>query len=291
MHTHQDRLGAVGLILTGVTSLQFGAALAATVFPLIGPVPTVALRLVTSAGALIVAGRGVHLPDRRAGGLRAPLLLGAVLAGMNSCVYLAIARLPLGEVITIEFLGPLAVALAHSRHRRDVALALAAAAGVVLLTGGVSGGSDPIGVTLAMIAAAGWALYILLNRELGRRNRELGRRGADGGLALASVVAAGLVAPVTLAQVGTAMLRPGVLAIGLAIGLLSSALPYTLDQLALRRIGPGSFGVLMSVHPAVAALAGLLVLGQRLTWPQLVGMALVVAASAAAARRSVSPSG
>jgi inner membrane transporter RhtA len=270
------------LILAGVVSLQFGAALAATIFPLVGPVTVVSLRLTVAAAALIVAGRGLRLPTRGRGGWAAPVGMGVVLAQMNSCVYLAIDRLPLGVVITLEFLGPLGVALAYSRRRRDAALALVAAAGVVLLTGGVRGAQNLVGIGFALAAGAGWALYIVLNRELARQ-------ASGDGLALASVLAAALVAPVALGRAGTAVLQPRVLLIGAAVGVLSSALPYTADRLALRRIGAGTFGVMMSVHPAVAALAGLVVLGQQLRPQQLAGMALVIVASAIAAATPSSP--
>jgi inner membrane transporter RhtA len=282
MTTVRNRLLAVGLILSGVVSLQFGAALAATIFALVGPLVVVSLRLAVAAVALIVAGRGLRLPGRDPKRWVAPVCMGMVLAQMNTCVYLAIDRLPLGVVITLEFLGPLGVALAYSRRRLDAALALAAAAGVVLLTGGVRGAQNLAGIGFALAAGAGWALYIVLNRELARR-------ASDGGLAFASVLAALLVAPVALGHAGTAVLQPRVLLIGAAVGVLSSALPYSADRLALRRIGAGTFGVMMSVHPAVAALAGLLVLHQRLRPLELAGMALVIVASASAAATASSP--
>jgi inner membrane transporter RhtA len=282
MTTRRDRLTAVALLLGGVTSLQFGAALAATVFPLVGPVAVVSLRLLTSALALVLVGRGLRIPGRTVAELATPVAMGVVLAVMNTCVYEAIARLPLGVVITLEFLGPLAIALIHSRRRTDVVLALAALAGVALLTGGLGGADDLAGVVFVLVAAVGWALYITLNREMGRRE-------ADGGLAFASVVAAVLVIPLAIAQAGRGVLQPRVLLIGLAVGVLSSAVPYTLDRLALRRIEPGPFGVLMSVHPAVAALAGLLLLDQTLTPTQLAGMAVVIVVSALSVRATPSP--
>jgi inner membrane transporter RhtA len=276
MATARDRLVAVALILSGVVSLQFGAALAATIFPLVGPIVVVSLRLTVAALALVLAGRGLRLPGRGRAQWAPPVAMGLVLAAMNTSVYEAIDRLPLGVVITLEFLGPLGVALAYSRRRRDAALALAAAAGVVLLTGGVRGAQNLAGIAFALAAGAGWALYIVLNRELGRR-------ASDGGLAFASVLAAALVAPLALGHSGVAVLHPRVLLIGAAVGVLSSAFPYSADRLALRRIGAGTFGVMMSVHPAVAALAGLLVLHQALQPVQLAGMALVIIASALAA--------
>jgi inner membrane transporter RhtA len=281
-----DRITGIGLIIGAVVSSQFGAALAATVFPQVGPLAVVALRLATSAALLVVAGRGVHLPSTGLRDWAAPIAMGVVLAVMNSSIYAAIARLPLGVVITLEFLGPLAVVLLHSRRRTDLGLALAALGGVALLTGGLGaglGGDDDLaGVVFTLVAAVGWACYIVLNREFGRR-------AADGGLALASIVAVTLVVPVaasTAARAHWAGWTPKVLAIGLAVGILSSALPYTTDRIALRRIEPGTFAVLMSLHPAVAALAGLALLGQTLTVEQFAGMALVAAVSALAVRIS-----
>lgn len=280
------RLTGIALIIGGVVSSQFGAGLAATVFPQVGPLAMVALRLTTSAALLVVAGRGVHLPGLGPRDWAAPVAMGVVLAVMNSSIYAAIARLPLGVVITLEFLGPLAVVLLHSRRRADLGLALAALGGVALLTGGLGdglgGGDDLAGVIFTLVAAVGWACYIVLNREFGRR-------AADGGLALASLVAVTLVAPVavtTAARADWAGWTPQVLAIGLAVGILSSALPYTTDRIALRRIEPGTFAVLMSLHPAVAALAGLALLQQTLTVSQFAGMALVAAVSALAVRTS-----
>ena len=281
MSRSHGRPASIVLVLCSITSVQFGAALAATLFPLVGPVAVVALRSVAAVAALVVARNvsrppGSGAPDQRPAGLRVPVTLGVVLAVMNTCVYEAVARLPLGAVITLEFLGPLGVALAYSRRRRDVVLALTAGAGVTLLsapTGADGHGLDPLGVALALAGALGWALYILLTRELGRH-------GGSHGLVVACTVAAALVTPVAVAGSGTALLQPKVLVIGAVVGLLSSALPFSLDRLALRRLPAGAFGVLMSVNPAVATLAGLLVLDQSPAPAQLAGTALVVAASA-----------
>ena len=282
------RLVPLALVGVSITSVQFGAALAATLFPLVGAAGVVALRSAVAAVALGAAARSRPVQVRddevaltgtgRWAALRAPVALGVVLAAMNTCVYQALARLPLGVVITLEFLGPLGVALAHSRRRADVVMALAAGAGVVLLTVPGDGGRgrlDAVGVVLALLGALGWALYILLNRELGRR-----RSGP--GLATSALVAAVLVVPAGWLAAGTALVRPHVLLLGIAVGVLSSALPFSLDRLALRHLSPGPYGVLMSVNPAMATLAGLLVLQQMPGPVQLAGTALVVAASAAA---------
>ena len=295
MAPSRERAAPVALVLTSVTSVQFGAALAATLFPLVGPVAVVALRSIASAVALAAVGRrggagGDGARSRpRPRDLRTPLALGVVLAGMNTCVYEAVERLPLGVVITLEFLGPLAVALAHSRRRGDVLPALAAAGGVALLAGPTSGGDVGLaGVLLALGGAVGWALYILLNRALGRQEGAGGLPGHHA-LTLATAVAAVLVTPFAVLGAGREMLQPRVLLVGIAVGALSSALPYSLDRLALRRLPAGVFGVLMSVNPAVATLAGVLVLHQRPGPPQLAGTALVVVASVAATRTPLQP--
>jgi inner membrane transporter RhtA len=202
---------------------------------------------------------------------------GAVLGAMNLTFYLALAQAPLGIVVTIEFLGPLAVAIAGSRRWLDGLWALLAAAGVVLLTES-RGDIHLSGILFALAAAACWATYILLSAALGRHTSD------GGGLALGMTIAAVLVAPVGLADTGTAVFEPWVLAVGLGVALLSSVIPYSLELEALRRIPPKVFGVLMSLEPAVAAMVGLLVLGEILGPPQWVAVLLVVAASAGATR-------
>ncbi|GAA3385411.1 hypothetical protein GCM10020369_18820 [Cryptosporangium minutisporangium] len=280
-------------MLAAVCSLQFGAALAATLFGALGPLGTVAARLVGAAAALGIAagvaravargkasaaGRGGSASAAggardggRASGLgrwRTPVTFGLLTAAMNTCVYLALDRLPLGAVITIEFLGPLGLSLALSRRWRDAGWAACALAGVVLLGGGL-GDPDAVGILLALVAAACWAGYIVLNRRLGDADG-----GGLSGLALSAVVAAIAVGPIGVAT----GFEPTAFALGCVVGVLSSALPYALDLLALRRLPPRVFGVLMSLGPAVAALAGWLVLGQALTLPQVLAIGLVVLA-------------
>jgi inner membrane transporter RhtA len=261
----------VGLLLGGVVSVQFGAALGATLFPVLGPVGAVTLRLVGAGLVLGLAGRP-RLRGRSWAQWRVPVAFGVLTVVMNTCIYLSIARLPLGAVITIEFLGPLGLALALSRRWLDAVWAVCAGAGVVLLGDGLDH-LNLAGVAFALGGAGCWAVYILLSRRMG---------GAGSGglrdLALAAVVGAVLVAPVGLAQAGAALLDLRAVVLGLLVGVLSSALPYAFDLMALRRVAPRVFGVLMSVSPAVAALAGWLVLGQRLSGPQLAAIGLVVAA-------------
>ena len=260
-------------IFGGVSSLQFGAALAATLFPLVGPIATVTLRL-TVAAIVLTAIKHPRLTGRSMRSLTVPVTFGLVMAVMNLCLYEAIDRLPLGVAITIEFLGPVGVALASSRRWVDAVLALTAGAGVMLLTGGVHD-VNVAGVVFAFVAAGCWAIYILMNRSLGRQQ-------ADGGLAIAAIVAASAMLPLALATVGSGIFRPHVLLLGLAVGVLCSVVPYTTDMLALRRIPVGLFSVMMSIHPATAALAGFIVLDESLSARQLIGIGFVIVAGVSA---------
>ncbi|WP_353827299.1 EamA family transporter [Agromyces sp. SYSU T0242] len=265
--------GGAAAVVGGAASVQLGAAIGATIFPLVGPGGVVALRQAVAAIALLAVSR----PRRRDltwQAIRPAVLLGGVLVVMNVAVYAAIERIGLGPAVTLEFLGPLAVALLGSRRRVDLLAALLAAAGVALLTGTVPG-IDPLGIAFALTAAAAWAGYIVLSQRAGRT-----LPGVQG-TAIASTVAALLTSPLlVIALLG---LEPGAIAlvvgVGVVAGLLSSALPYSIDLMVLRRMPRQRFGVLQSVHPAAAALAGLLVLGQALGSWQLAGLALVTVAN------------
>ncbi|HEX6357628.1 EamA family transporter [Actinophytocola sp.] len=277
-------LGAVpppAQVLAGILSVQVGAALAKQLFGAIGSAGTVAVRLSFAALVLLVVWRPSVRMDRRAWAVVATY--GVVLGVMNLCFYLALAKIPLGIAVTIEFLGPLAVAIAGSRRWLDGLWALLAAGGVVLLTEG-RGDLHLAGILFALGAAVCWASYILLSAALGRHTSD------GGGLALGMTLAALVVAPVGIAESGTALLEPWVLAVGLGVALLSSVIPYSLELEALRSIPPKVFGVLMSLEPAVAALVGLLVLGEFLTPIQWLAVLLVVAASAGATRTASSAS-
>ncbi len=270
----RDGIGSgVALIFGGVGSLQFGAALAATLFPEVGPIAVVMLRLSVAAIVLTVVQRPA-LRGRSARSIAVPVCLGLVMAVMNTSLYESIDRLPLGVAITLEFLGPVAVALASSRRWIDAVLALMAALGVVMLTGGVHD-LDVVGVLFALTAAACWSLYIVLNRSLGSRQ-------PDGGLAIAALVAAFVTLPLALVRVGPGIFRPHILLLGIAVGVLCSVVPYTTDMLALRRLPVGLFSVMMSIHPATAALAGFVVLGESLGVMQAIGIGLVILTSASA---------
>ena len=203
---------------------------------------------------------------------------GLVLGAMNLSFYLALAQLPLGVAVTITFLGPLAVAIGGSRRWLDGLWALLAAGGVVLLAEGGSGDLHLVGILLALAAAACWASYILLSAALGRHTTD------GGGLALGMALATLVVAPVGIAEAGTALFEPWVLVAGFGVALLSSVIPYSLELEALRRMPPRVFGVLMSLEPAVASLVGLLVLGEILGVTQWLAVLMVVLASVGATR-------
>jgi inner membrane transporter RhtA len=280
------------LILTGVVSVQVGAGLAARLFTQIPPAAVTALRLWTAAALMAVAGARPlrqNLADlvRRRSWRDAAVVaaFGLTLAVMNYSIYQAFARIPLGIAVTIEFLGPLAVAVATSRRLIDLLWVALAGAGVALLTGtgnpaGGGHGTDLVGLAFALLAGTAWAAYIILSRATGRRFP-----GASG-LTIAMLVAAVVIVPVGVTAGRGALLRPGILATGLAIGLLSSIIPYTLELEALRRIPARVFGIWMSLEPAVAALVGLVMLGEALAVSEWAAIVCVMVACAGAARGS-----
>jgi inner membrane transporter RhtA len=269
-------------MLGSALSNQVGAALGAHAFGVIGPPGVVAVRQVVAAAVLLPAARP---PVRRM--TRAqwwPVLLLALVFGcMNLGLYTAVDRIGLGLAVTLEFLGPLAVALAGSRSRRDLATAVVAAAGVyVLVLPGPS--SDWPGIAAGLVAAACWAAYILLNRVAGARLPGLQAP------AVATSLCAVAYLPVLVLLARGGLLGGAPLGWAVAAGLLSSVVPYAADLVALRFVPPRLFGVVMSVHPVFAAVVGLLVLQQSLAAHEWVGMAVVVLANVAAvttARRSV----
>jgi inner membrane transporter RhtA len=280
-----DRVPPIALVLTGVTSIQFGAALAATMFDDLGPAGSSLLRLAFAAVVLTVLWRP-RIRGRGAAALRLAGLFGLALGTMNIMFYEALDRIPLGVAVTIEFAGPLGVALATSRRRLDLAGAGVAGAGLVLLAGvgGTgSGGIDTIGLLFALGAAAAWAAYILIAQRASHVYD-----GSEG-LALAMIVGALVPLVPGIIQGGGKLLSPGLMAIGAGVALLSSVIPYTLETEALRRLPANVFGVLMSTEPAVAALAGFLVLGQSLGALDLVAITLVVAATVGASRTAPPP--
>jgi inner membrane transporter RhtA len=260
------------LAIGGIVSVQFGAALASTLIQRIGAPGTVTLRLGLGVLVLLAIARP-RIRRRSRRDWAAVAAFGLTLALMNLSFYEALDRLPLGVAVTIEFVGPLGLAAVMSRRRIHLLAVLGAAIGVVLVNGHELGAVDWVGVAFGLAAGLGWAAYILLSAETGRRFAQLD------GLALAMVVSTLVVGPYGLATAGTELTAGHVLLVGAGVALLSSVLPYSLELLALRRMSPAFFGVLMSLEPALGALAGLLVLGQRLGVVQIVGMACVVGAS------------
>jgi inner membrane transporter RhtA len=271
------RAPSPALVIGAIASVQFGSALATTVFDRVGPAGAVLLRLVTASVVLMLLWRPA-LRTRSRRDLLLAALFGFVLAAMNVTFYEAIKRIPLGVGVTIEFIGPLAVAIAGSRRRLDLVWVALAAAGIVALMRGDVHGLNTLGVVFALIAGGMWGTYILVNARVGRAFEE------GTGLAIAMCVASLLALPVGIAEGGAKLIQPHVLLVGLAVGMLSSAIPYTLEMEALRRIATNVFGVLMSLEPAMAALAGFIVIGQGLSTRELVGIALVVVASVGASQ-------
>lgn len=266
----------VWLVLIGILSVQFGNSLAKSIFDEASPTAIVWVRLLASALILMAIARPV-LRGRTRQDWIVVLAFGLSLGVMNWSIYQSIARIPVGLAVTIEFVGPLALAIFGSRRLQDLVWVGFAAAGVVML-GFEPGELNPAGVAFAVLAGAAWAAYILLSAQTGRR-----WPGLDG-LALASVVATGLLAPLALGRYADELADPRILAIGALVGLLSSVIPYALELEALRSLRPAVFGILMSLEPAAAALAGLIVLGEVLTGIQLLAMACVVVASIGATR-------
>ncbi|MBM7170962.1 EamA family transporter [Streptomyces sp. G44] len=275
------RLGPVGLVLAGGISVQFGGAVAVSVMPRSGALGIVTLRLAFAALVLLAVCR----PKLR-GYARADwgtvVAFGVAMAGMNGLFYQSVARIPMGPAVTLEVLGPLALSVVASRRAVNLVWAGLALCGVFLLGGGGGlSGLDPAGVAYALGAGAMWAAYIVFSARTGRRFPQ-----ADG-LALAMVVAAVLFLPLGLVESGARLVEPGTLALGAVVAVLSSVLPYTLELLALRRLPSHTFAVLMSLEPAIASIAGFLVLSQALTAAEALAISLVIAASMGAVRTQV----
>jgi inner membrane transporter RhtA len=270
------------MVLAAVASVQFGGAFAKTLFDEVGPGGTVFLRVLFAAAVLAALWRPA-LGGRSRADWRLLVSFGLALVAMNLSFYEALERIPLGIAVTFEFIGPLGVAVAGSRRPLDFLWVVLAAAGIVLLSDFGTADLDTLGVALALLAGAFWAAYILLAARVGR--------AYEGGQGLALAMGAGalMLAPVGVADGGAELLAPGVLAIGFAVAILSSAIPYTLEMEALRRMPQGVFGVLMSLEPAMAALAGFIVLDEGLAAREIVAIVMVVAASAGAARGASVP--
>ncbi len=276
-----DRIPAVWLVVAGIFSVQFGAAIAKHLFPLVPPTSMVWLRLATSSVIFLIVARP-RLRGRTRTDWLVALGFGLSLVTMNWAIYQSFARIPLGVAVTIEFLGPLTVAIVGSRRLLDLVWVGLAAAGVALL-GLTPGSLNLAGVLFALLAGLGWACYILMSAQTGRRWPGLQ------GLTVASLVGGILLAPPAILEAGSRLLQPEVLAFGIAVGLLSSVIPYSLELNALRRIPPRLFGILMSLEPAAAALAAMILLREFLTWTQWLALACVVSASVGATRSNRPP--
>jgi inner membrane transporter RhtA len=267
---------AIWLVVVGIVSVQVGAAFAKDLFGTISPTAIVWLRLVTSA-LVLTAIAGPRLRGRNRGDWLVVVGFGVSLGLMNWAIYQSFARIPLGIAVTIEFIGPLTLAVLGSRRAQDLVWVGLAAVGVLLL------GLEPAeltaaGVAYALLAGAAWAAYILLSARTGAR-----WPGLDG-LAVASVLATVLLTVPALVAGGDGLLDGRVLLIGAMIGLLSSVIPYSCEMVALRTLPPSVFSILMSLEPAAAALAAIVVLQELLTPLQVLAIACVIAASVGATR-------
>jgi inner membrane transporter RhtA len=260
------------LLLVSIVSIQLGAAVAVNLFPVLGPVGTAFLRLAFSAVLLIAATRHTiaRSARRHAGAL---LLYGTILGVMNLCFYGAIARIPLGIAVAIEFVGPLGLAAATSHRGRDFAWIGLAVLGIALLTPEIGSALDPLGVALAGATGLCWAAFTVMSQRIGRA------LPGSSGLAIGMGVAALVVLPVELAVGGLGGLDLGLLAAVLAVAILSTALPLSLEFEALKRMTARTYGILVTMEPAVAAMVGALLLGQAMGLQGLLAVTCVTAAA------------
>jgi inner membrane transporter RhtA len=273
-----DAVPAEVLIVAGCLSVQCGAGVGAALIRDFGPLPVVTMRIVFGTLLLLLFQRPRRVRQATRAALLSCAVLGVILATMNSLFYVGLSRIPLGVAVTIEFWGPLAVAVLGSRRPLDLAWVVLAGAGIYILAGGRLEADDLVGVVAVFGAGLCWATYILAG---GRVAREW----PDGrGLTLAMLVASALIVPVTLtlSDVRPLLVAPAALAGGVVVALFSSAIPYTTEIAALRRLPPATFGVLMSLEPAIAAGVGFLLLGQILGATDLMAIAFVAVASAGA---------
>lgn len=266
-----------GLVLTGLVLQEVGASFAVTLLPSVGPLGIVAYRLVFAAAVLWLLVRPRLRGHARASwGIAAAY--GLVLGGMNVAFYFALERLPLGVTVTFEVLGPLVLSVIAGRTWLSALWAVAAFAGVALIGGDPGSDLDPWGIAIALLAAVLWAGYILMTKRTGERFE--GLTGATLGMAIAGLV----ILPIAITTTGPVLFQAPHLLVGLGVAILSSAAPYGLEMIALRRLRASTFGVLLALAPAIAALAGLVILGQQLSVLAWAGIALVVIAGIGAVR-------
>ena len=261
------------LLLGSIASVQFGSAFADRLFDRAGPAGVVLLRLLLAAIVLNLITRP-SLLGRSRRDLMFVVAFGLVLGTMNWSFYEAIDRLPLGVAVTVEFTGPLVVAVLGSRRALDAVWIVLAGGGVALLAvRGSHAGVTVLGVLLALAAACCWALYIFLSKRVGAAFAKLD------GLALAMLIGTLVAAPAGIVEGGGELLKPAILAGGLGVAIFSSLLPYSLEITALRRLTPAAFGLLQSLQPAVATLAGVIVLSQSVSLTLAIALLMVVTAS------------
>jgi len=266
------------LVLGAACSVQAGAAVAKSLFPTLGPAGVVFLRLAFGSLALWAIARP-RLSERSRNELWLIAALGVTLVSMNLLFYEALDRLPLGVAVTVEFVGPLAVAVLASGRLLDGLWIALAAAGIALLAGGAGRGVHAAGLLLAVLAGVCWGLYIILGTRVGRVFP------GSSGLAPAMAIGALIALPWGVLSAGHHLRDPQLVGAGAGVGLLCSALPWSLELEAMRRLPTHVFGVLMSLEPAVAALSGFVLLGEHLRVRAWVALVLVVIASAGASRR------
>ena len=260
------------LLLVSIVSIQLGAAVAVNLFPALGTVGTAFLRLAFAALLLIAATRHTIAwsARRHAGAL---LLYGTILGVMNLSFYGAIERIPLGIAVAIEFVGPLGLAAATSRRARDFAWIGLAVLGILLLTPEIGAALDPLGVALAGVTGLCWAAFTVMSQRIGKA------LPGNSGLAIGMAVAALVVLPVELAVGGLGGLDLGLLAAVLAVAILSTALPLSLEFEALKRMTARSYGIVLTLEPAMAAIVGALLLGQAMGLPGVLAVACVTVAA------------
>lgn len=266
-------LKSVLILLLAMASIQTGASLAKGLFPVLGAAGTSALRLLFATLILWIVFRPWRHPFTRQQ-IGKLFLYGASLGFMNLLFYFALERIPLGIAVALEFTGPLVIAVLGSKRKTDYLWALLAAVGIFLLLPDVkTGGLDPVGILFALGAGFFWGTYIFFGRRV---SLELpGSVAASGGMAVAALV----VVPWGFATGGSQFLDSSIIPLGLAVAFLSSALPYSLEMISLKNIPMRTFGVLMSLEPAIGALAGLFILREALTMPQWLAIACVVVSS------------
>jgi len=263
----------VAVILIAMMSIQSGASLAKSLFPLVGAPGVTALRIALGTLILVVIFKPWRLRFKKE--QRLPLLFyGLALGGMNYMFYLSIQTIPLGIAVALEFTGPLAVALFSSRRPVDFIWVVLAVLGLwfLLPLGQSVSQIDLTGAALALGAGACWAVYILTGQRAGEEH-------GPATVALGSLIAAVIFVPIGMAQATDSIWQWSILPVGLAVAILSTALPYSLEMIALTRLPTRIFGTLMSMEPALAAISGMIFLGETLTLVQTLALCSIIAAS------------